>query len=137
MNRRPPGGITTDHKNLGADTEVGHKLAESTKKYAKEITRLEAPGGSGGPLGVPLSVLTKDTEDLASPLGIDGRGIKAKSVPTTDKYDITGTDVAVTRANDAVRVGGELPPPSDHTVRGKNHLEKTVITASGAVEGRK
>lgn len=127
----------TDHKILGADTEVGHKLAEPTKEHAKEITCVEASGGSGGPLGVPLSVKTKETEEFASSLGIDGRGIKAKSVTATDKYDITGTDVAVTRANDTVRVGGELSPPSDHTVRGKNHLEKTVETAKGAVEGRK
>lgn len=123
------------HKVVGADAIVGHKLAESTKKYAVCIKTDGATLGTGGPGGSPVFD-PKDTEEFASASGIDGAGIKTKSVPSSDKYDITGTDVAVTRANDATRRGVKFSPPSDHTVTGKNHFEKAVETALGTVEGR-
>lgn len=120
---------------VGADAMVGHELAESTKLYAKKINTFGATGLTGGPGGTPETGV-KDHKNFASASGMDGAGIKSKSVPPTDKYDITGTDRAVTRANDAVRSGVKFSPPSDHTVRGKNHFEKTVETAKGAVDGR-
>lgn len=66
------------HCDVGADTDVGEVAAEWTKLSAWCMSWFEASGGSGGPGGPPVSGNCRC--DLASALGIDGAGIKSKSV---------------------------------------------------------
>lgn len=100
------------------------------------MTWLEAAGGSGGPVGPPDVLVSVGHCCFSSVMVIDGAGMKTVAVWTTDAYDITGTDPAVTAADDSAARGVELPPTIDHTVIGKAALERTVVTASGTVSGR-
>lgn len=85
---------------MGADAIVGHEIASCTKKYTDCIKCLGAPGEAGGPGGNPDS-LEPNHKKFASALGMDGAGMKSTSVTEVGKPDMTGTDRAVTRANDA------------------------------------